>query len=485
MPASLATVVVTVAVSDWATIGQVVYVQNAGWMRVTAKPSTTQITLQNLETATDYTENVAPTTVVPLGSTISPGGLQGPSGIVPGTTLNSISPTTTKGDVLVDNGASSPAASLVRFGVGANGRILVADSTQAVGLNYKAVIPNAVTSDNVIPRYDGATGTPVPIQDSGMLIADGGAIQSTPSGGNARGANAIDLQVDRNAATQVASGQNSTLAGGQRNTASAAFATASGGFTNVASANSATVSGGASNTASASHAAVGGGLSNSAAGLVSSIAGGNTNSTSAAATEATVGGGNGNAASATYATISGGISNAGSGSASAIGGGQANAASGIYSAIPGGSSAAANKWGQMAHASGQFAAVGDAQTSEVLLRNVTTDGSTVGLFLDGGTLPSYLTVPNNTTWLFSGYVVGRSNAGNSKIWSVVGGIKNNAGVVTVVAAATVTALFTDAGVWSNPTATAGVNTDLSIQVTGTAATTIRWLCWLRLVEVAL
>src|SRR3990167_2294804 len=82
MPAEGATVVASVANSTWAVINQLVYVQNAGWMRVTAKPSSTQLTLRNEEaTATsEYTENVAPTTPIANGSQISPGGLQGPAG---------------------------------------------------------------------------------------------------------------------------------------------------------------------------------------------------------------------------------------------------------------------------------------------------------------------------------------------------------------------------------------------------------------------
>lgn len=82
MPAELATVGVTVVDSSWMTPGMLVYVQNAGWMEVTAIGSSTGITLKNLEdTANDaYLSNVAPGTVVAVSNKIVAAGLQGPAG---------------------------------------------------------------------------------------------------------------------------------------------------------------------------------------------------------------------------------------------------------------------------------------------------------------------------------------------------------------------------------------------------------------------
>jgi hypothetical protein len=50
------------------------------------------------------------------------------------------------------------------------------------------------------------------------------------SGGNARGAQAVDLQSARNASTQVASGTHSFIAGGRSNTASGANSFVGAGF---------------------------------------------------------------------------------------------------------------------------------------------------------------------------------------------------------------------------------------------------------------
>lgn len=119
-----------------------------------------------------------------------------------------------------------------------------------------------------------------------------GAIQaqtasSTSTGGNVRGAYATDWQRSRTAATQVASGQYSTILGGQYNTASSTACTA-GGYNCKASSNyafahgsSCTASGtsavalGSSNTASGS-SAVSLGSSNTASGA-SAVSLGNLN----------------------------------------------------------------------------------------------------------------------------------------------------------------------------------------------------------------
>lgn len=69
-------------------------------------------------------------------------------------------------------------------------------------------------------------------QFGGMAITNGGALQTTGVGlgsvsGNTRGSGAVDLQVNRTAATQVASG-NYSVAAGQNNTASGANSIALG-----------------------------------------------------------------------------------------------------------------------------------------------------------------------------------------------------------------------------------------------------------------
>ncbi|CAB4128323.1 hypothetical protein UFOVP99_26 [uncultured Caudovirales phage] len=68
---------------------------------------------------------------------------------------------------------------------------------------------------------------------------------SGTGGGNARGTNAVDWQTTRSAATQVASGANSTISGGTGNTASGLQTTVLGGSGNTATGNQAIAGGNA------------------------------------------------------------------------------------------------------------------------------------------------------------------------------------------------------------------------------------------------
>lgn len=81
MPAELASQNVLVGNSDWIGLNQVLYLAGAGFLQATAIPDSTHVTLKNLEDAGNdaYLDNVAPTTVIPSGSKLSPGGWQGPS----------------------------------------------------------------------------------------------------------------------------------------------------------------------------------------------------------------------------------------------------------------------------------------------------------------------------------------------------------------------------------------------------------------------
>lgn len=89
----------------------------------------------------------------------------------------------------------------------------------------------------------------------GLSVAPNGAISAqapdgVPAGGNARGVGAVDWQTIRNAATQVASGANSTIGGGLNSTATGPISTIGGGSANFVSGVATTVAGGQANTAS-------------------------------------------------------------------------------------------------------------------------------------------------------------------------------------------------------------------------------------------
>ena len=95
---------------------------------------------------------------------------------------------------------------------------------------------NALTQNTAVIKSVGSDadiGLALMPKGNGAITAQ--VPDGTVAGGNARGRYAVDLQMFRIANTQVASGHNSTVAGGWSNTASGAYSTVAGGWGNTAS----------------------------------------------------------------------------------------------------------------------------------------------------------------------------------------------------------------------------------------------------------
>lgn len=535
MPAEGASAVANVASTEWMGVNQIIYAAKTdgtvvGYLQVMAIGGATVVTLKNLEdtASSAYLANSAPGSIFTTGSTVSPAGLQGPGttasgaagGDLKGTYPNPlIAVNNAKGALLVGNGTDS-----VSVPAGTNGHMVAYDSTDAEGIKSFAALPltgGTDVLDNRVARLDGTTGLPIPMQSSKVTITDDGAIRADGSTlgilGNARGTEAIDLQVRRTANTMVASGTNSTIGGGSSNTASGVTSTVGGGSANVASGLVSSVSGGTTNTASALTSAVGAGISNiarsessyvgggdgniagdagaanarctvgggdrnQATGQESTIAGGNQNQ--ATGTQSTVGGGDSNEATAEESFIGGGNDNLASGTLTAICGGGGNTASATGACIPGGHYALADKYGQLAWSGcGLFAAQGDAQSSWLMLRRATTDATASALFVDGVSLRA--TIASGKSWMFQIMLVARKSDGLTSIYKSEGVISNVAGTTTLPAAATTTEIFDGIGLPATPVVITAddANDSLIITVTGIAATNIRWVARVAIVEV--
>lgn len=166
MPAEGANVTVAVLDSTGLVPGQIVYVQNAGYMEVVSKPGSTSVILQNLENTASslYTSNAAPTTAISAGSLISPGGIQGPAnstsgaagGQLKGTYPNpKLSIANTKGKIIVGNGTDADELS-----VGTDGHLPHAASAQPLGIQWRALDltgANTILS-GALPIGNGGTG---------------------------------------------------------------------------------------------------------------------------------------------------------------------------------------------------------------------------------------------------------------------------------------------------------------------------------------
>jgi hypothetical protein len=268
-------------------------------------------------------------------------------------------------------------------------------------------------------------------------VADG-----TTAGGNARGNNAVDLQTSvRSAATQVASGLRAVVSGGQQNRASG---------------QESTVAGGAVNAASNIWSAVGGGRNNTASGSDSTVAGG------------------------AFTTASGSVA--------AIIGGADNTASGD-SSIAAGRLGLADLYGMFSHASGRFAAIGDAQYSRMILRRQTADATPSILTADGGTgsTSTRVILANNTGYQFLVQVMARDTSGtDSAWWTIRGGIIKNttSGSTTLIGTNIIeTSSTAGASAWTLTATADTTNGALEITATGALGITIRWVATVHLTKV--
>ena len=229
-----------------------------------------------------------------------------------------------------------------------------------------------------------------------------GFISATPPdgtiiGGDCRGINAVDWQIQRNQVDQVASGTLSVIGGGRgnKNTGTGGFigggtrnynygqyGVIGGGKTNINSGNLGFVGGGDSNINSGFRGVIVGGISNNNSGTGSFIGGGNSNNNSG--NYGFIGSGGINNNSGTYGVISGGINNNNSGYVGFVGNGINNINSGVRGVIVGGT---------------------------------TNTNSGTGGFIGGGAY-------NNNSGN-NGFIGGGANNNNSGFSGVIGGGANN------------------------------------------------------------
>lgn len=310
--------------------------------------------------------------------------------------------------------------------------------------------PNAIVPVVQLLATNAATNVDVALttKGSGALLAQ--IPDSTTTGGNKRGNNAIDFQTLRTANTQVALGARSTILNGTSNTITS---NGSNGF----------IGGGTSATVSNANAAV--------------IAG---NSGTASASSSFVAAGTACTASGNDSAVICGNSNVASGSRSFIGGGLGNEATGEASWIPGGARAITRGlYGAYAWSGARRAATGDNQCIGLTVQG-TTSGNTPTILtanLGGAGSTNVMVLPNNSCWTGTVHITGRSTGGDVYYLrlDVVGARGANA-ATTTVKATNPAYTFTDTAL-VGVSGTVVANTtrgSLEVEVTGLPATPIDW-----------
>jgi hypothetical protein len=241
-------------------------------------------------------------------------------------------------------------------------------------------------------------------------------------------------------------------------------------------------------------ASIVGGLNNTNNGTDSTIGGGFRNLVHPSADDVTIAGGRENeiGTSAFYAAINGGLRNQifFASQSSAIGGGSENTieANVPFATIPGGRGARAISYGQVAHASGNFATPGDAQASTYVLRAATPDDQVYELFLDGTS--QRIRIPHGGVMTFHMLVVATTSGTlGFQGWELSGVVFHN-GSSTVVVTGRKVRLLDDSGnpaTWDVNLATDNATRTLLIRATGhrigAFSTPARWVANVRTAEV--
>ena len=341
--------------------------------------------------------------------------------------------------------------------------ILYADGTDVVyaapGLFYFDEVKSTAAPNGTVPVIAlEASGAETNIdaavvpKGTGALVA--GIADNTAAGGNKRGANAVDLQTSRAAASDVAAAITSTIAGGVDNaiSATATNAVISGGTANQVNAVAATASGGSANNI---------------------------------------------ASTAVYGVIAGGRDNTTQAQYSAAGGGRENTIStgADYSVISGGYRAVAARMGQEVFASGTFSTLdGTAQISRQVLRAETTGNANTRLTTDGSaSANAYNTINliSNSVYAVHGILTATDTnpaVADAKMWEIKTAVKRGtlASSTTIIGTPSITDIASDAGAagWVVAVTADATNGAVSVTVTGAVATTIRWVCSITTTEVS-
>ena len=190
-------------------------------------------------------------------------------------------------------------------------------------------------------------------------------------------------------------------------------------------------------------------------------------------------------ASSSWTTVVGGNSGTASGSYSTVLGGRTNSATASYS-VASGFNAKADINGKFAHSAGSFSSQGDAQIGIFVLRCDTTDATPEPLKADNFSLSNQIILPDNSAYAFHGTIVAREQASagtDCAAWKIEGLIRREGSAGTTVLVNSATTVIDNTPSWGMALSADTTNGGLKIEVTGAAATNIRWVATVHTSEV--
>lgn len=334
--------------------------------------------------------------------------------------------------------------------------VLRADGTGGSTLQSSAIViddlytssPNATVNFVSLGPTDGTTNVGLALKPKGTGPLTAHVPDSTSTGGNARGANAVDFQTSRTAAAHVASGTLAVLIGGKENTASGQGASCVGGTLNTASNTGAFVAGGDNNSVSGNAAF--------ASGTLNSVSGDHSRAS-----------GYQNTVSANRAQADG----------------QFCLASALYT-FAGGYGSAATRQSMRSWSSYRFSSSGDCQRVEQFWAGKTTNATPTTLYVDGSSVR--FTIPSGKVVTGVLEIVGIKSDGSAVAhYHRRVRLKNVGGTTSLVGS--VETLFTDHE--DNASTDVAITADdtndaIQISVTGIAAETWRWAAHFQGIEIA-
>lgn len=347
-------------------------------------------------------------------------------------------------EISIGSGLTLSGGTLSATGGGGGGLVNFTDTATSA-------TPNATIPVNALTAIGAATDIDIAVVPKGVGAFTLQIADNTSTGGNKRGANAIDLQTLRSTADQVASGSQA-VAIGVRNRASVS--------------NGITIGDGCTANGSGAIAV---GVSCSVASTGVAVGQGNTAGIGAVAL--------GNSLSV--------------GGQYAFGAGIANTASGNFSSIPGGYNATTNSIQGLLAYGFNGTSLGRNQMSFFGARRETTNNTATRATSDAAaaSATNQLTLRNNSAFTFDGKATARDTSTNHmKAWEIRGAIKRGAtaAATSVVGTPTVSVIAADTSAtpWAVSIGSDTTNGSLAIDVTGETGKTIRWTVVIHSVEVA-